>query len=82
MSLHEDEDASRRAASAAAAVGQRFVAVPIIPVVLHHSQHSIVVLHPLTIAARVLSLGPTRTAASLSRELEMARHLGANTAQR
>jgi aminoglycoside phosphotransferase (APT) family kinase protein len=76
MSLHEDEDVSRRAASAAAAVGQRFVATPIIPFVLHHSQHITVLLHPIAIVARVLSLSPARTAESLSRELEIARHLG------
>jgi hypothetical protein len=76
MSFHDQEDVSRRAAFAAAAVGQRFVAAPITPIVLHHSQHITVLLHPIAIVARVLSLSPTRTAESLSRELEIARHLG------
>jgi aminoglycoside phosphotransferase (APT) family kinase protein len=76
MSLHDDEDISRRAASAAATVGKRFVAAPITPLVLHHSQHITVLLHPIAIVARVLPPSPTRTAESLSRELEIARHLG------
>jgi aminoglycoside phosphotransferase (APT) family kinase protein len=76
MSFHDKKDVSRRAASAAAAVGQHFVAAPITPVVLRHSQHVIVLLRPAAIVARVLSLSPTRTAEALSGELEIVRHVG------
>ena len=76
MSFHDKEDVSRRAACAAAAVGQCFVATPITPVILHHSQHITVHLEPIAIVARVLPLGPTRTAEALTRELEIVRHLG------
>jgi predicted nuclease with RNAse H fold len=75
MSFSDEDDVSRRAASAAATVAGRFLAAPITPAALHHSRHITVLLHPIATVARVLPLSQTRTAEALNRELEIARHL-------
>jgi predicted trehalose synthase len=80
MSLRGEQDISHAAATAAVSVAKRFTATPITPVVLHCSRHTMVLLQPTATVARVLRLGPARTAAALDRELAIARHLGARGA--